>query len=178
MEMIAMLGGLGAGPYLENPSPAARAAGNAISMAKSVEEVMAVKTAIPQMGLTPAEASTLDLIAVKKIENLTTPFYQKPGYWFLVAGLAAAWYHREKIKSLFDRGSLRGLSGGYKIIGNEMSGYRMEFADDGKLDYDAAFRECARINDVSRNNRAFRSSSAAKGACVFCGGSDPCTRSD
>jgi hypothetical protein len=47
----------------------------------------------------------------KKDDLLTPPFYKRPGYWLVVAGLAAAWWHREKIKSWFDRGSLRGLSG-------------------------------------------------------------------
>lgn len=108
MEMIAMLGGLGAtSPYLENPSPAARAANNAIAAAKTVDEVMAVKTGLPNMGLSAAEVSTLALIADKKIEEILnpTPFYTRVWFWGLVAAGAAAWYHRDKIKSAI------GLSG-------------------------------------------------------------------
>jgi hypothetical protein len=105
MEMIAMLGGLGAGPYLDNPSPAARAASNAISMAKTVAEVMAIKAGIPQMGLSPAEAATLDLLADKQIEEILhpTPFYRKPGYWMIVGGLAAAWIFRKQIADALRR---------------------------------------------------------------------------
>lgn len=110
MEMIAMLGGLGANsPYLENPSPAARAAKNAIAAAKTVDEVMAVKAGIPNMGLSTAEAATLQLIADSKITDLTTPFYRRPGYWLVVGAVAAAAvWHWPKIKSAF---SGRGLSG-------------------------------------------------------------------
>ena len=177
MEMIAMLGGLGAGPYIEKPSEKARGVIAAINGAKSVADIDAILNGLPVMGLAANELAVLQAAAISKREQLLTPFWRKPGYWLLVAGVAAAWLNREKIKGMFGRRSLRGLSGGYKIVGSELTGYRMEFANDGKLDYDAAFRECARINDVSRSNRAFRSSSAAKGACVMCGGSHPCTRS-
>lgn len=105
MEMIAMLGGLGAAGEL---SPAARAAGNAITMAKSVDEVAAVSSGLPNMGLSKEEELILKVMIDKKIADLTEdkPFYKKGGYW-LVVGLvaAAAWYHRDRIKSAI------GLSG-------------------------------------------------------------------
>jgi hypothetical protein len=178
MEMIAMLNGLGATSPGFSPDGAAFA--TQINNAQTINALAVVVAAIDaaKESLRPDEISALKVIAMdKKDALLAPPFYKRPGYWFVVGLAVAAWYHRDKIMNLLDRGSLRGLSGGYKIVGNEMSGYRMEFANDGKLDYDAAFRECARINDVSRSNRAFRSSSAAKGACVMCGGSHPCTRS-
>lgn len=108
--MIAMLGGLGAAGEL---SPAARAAGNAITFAKTVEELSAISAGLPNMGLPKNEELILKVMIDKKVEEITnpTPFYKRPGYWLVVAGLAAAWWHRDKIKSWFDRGSLRGLSG-------------------------------------------------------------------
>lgn len=110
MEMIAMLGGLGAsGPYLQNPSPAVRAAKNAILAAKTVDEVMVIKVAIPKMNLSEAEAATLLLIADEQIRSITnpTPFYKKPLYWVgVVAVVGVAWH-------LFLKPGARGLGAGW-----------------------------------------------------------------
>lgn len=100
MEMIAMLGGLGAGPYLENPSPAARAASNAISMSKTLDELAAIKTGLPNMGLSKDEEMVLSIMIDKRVEYLQRPSIFK-NHWFWIGVVVvggAAWYHRDKIK--------------------------------------------------------------------------------
>ena len=99
MEMIAMLGGLGATQPGFSPEGAAFA--SQISAAPTIEALAVVVTAIDSAkgSLRPDEVSALKVIAMQKKDDLLTPpFYKRPGYWLVIAGLAAAWYHREKIK--------------------------------------------------------------------------------
>lgn len=109
MEMIAMLGGLGAMPEL---SPAATAARNAIAAAKTVDELAAVYAGLPNMGLPKNEELTLRVMTDQKVRDIVNPvrFYQRPLYWVGVAAVVAAWWHRDKIKEFF-RGGLNGLGG-------------------------------------------------------------------
>lgn len=172
MEMIAMLGGLGATQPGFSPEGAAFA--SQISNTKNVAELMVVVAAIDSASLRPDEKSALKVIAMEKRDSFDSIF-RKPWYWVTVAAvLGVAWWKRDAIKRVV---GLSGLGGGYKVVGNEMSGYRLKFDEAGTMDYDTAERECNRINDVARSNRAFRTSSAARGACTMCGGSHPCTRS-
>lgn len=108
MEMIAMLGGLGAAGEL---SPAARAAGNAITFAKTVDELAAISAGLPNMGLSKEEELVLKVMIDKRTQQILnpTPFYHRAWFWGLVLVGGAAWYHRDKIADVF-RGSLQGLS--------------------------------------------------------------------
>lgn len=109
MEMIAMLGGLGATQPGFSPEGAAFA--TQISATKNVQELMVVVAAIDAATLRPDEKSALKVIAMEKKDSFDSIF-RKPLYWVGVAAvLGAAWYHRDKIKSWLYRGSLRGLSG-------------------------------------------------------------------
>ena len=102
MEMIAMLGGLGASPGF---SPEGAAFASQISAAPTIEALAVVVTAIDSAkgSLRPDEVSALKVIAMQKKDDLLTPpFYKRPGYWLVIAGLGAAWYHREKIKRWFE----------------------------------------------------------------------------
>lgn len=115
MEMIAMLGGIGSTPEM---SAAAIAAGNAITMAKTVEELTAVSAGLPNMGLPKNEELILKVMIDKKVEELTnpTPFYKKTGYWIFVGVVAAAaYYHWPKIKRAVGLGAGWGSSDKYKI---------------------------------------------------------------
>ena len=104
MEMIAMLGGLGATQPGFSPEGAAFA--SQISAAPTIEALAVVVTAIDSAkgSLRPDEVSALKVIAMQKKDDLLTPpFYKRPGYWITVAVvLGAAWYHREKIKRWFE----------------------------------------------------------------------------
>lgn len=103
MEMIAMLGGLGATQPGFSPEGAAFA--SQISAAPTIEALAVVVTAIDSAkgSLRPDEVSALKVIAMQKKDDLLTPpFYKRPGYWLVIAGLGAAWYHREKIKRWFE----------------------------------------------------------------------------
>lgn len=118
MEMIAMLGGLGASPGF---SPEGAAFASQISAAPTIEALAAIVVAIDSAkgSLRPDEVSALKVIAMQKKDDLLTPpFYKRPGYWLVVAGLAAAWWHREKIKSWFAGRGLNGLgqSDYYRMI--------------------------------------------------------------
>lgn len=101
MEMIAMLGGLGASPGF---SPEGAAFASQISAAKNIAELMAVLATIDATtGLRPDERSALMVIAMQKKDDLLAPpFYKRPGYWLVVGLAVAGWYHRDKIKSWFE----------------------------------------------------------------------------
>lgn len=101
MEMIAMLGGLGAsGPYMNNPSPAARAALAAVSGAKKLDELAAINAGVPNMGLSNEEKLVVQAAIASKLADLNTPFYKRPLYWAVVAVVVGAgYYHWPKIKS-------------------------------------------------------------------------------
>ena len=106
MEMIAMLGGLGSSPYLDNPSAAARAALAAVSGAKKLDELAAINAGVPNMGLTNEEKLVVQAAIASKLADLNTPFYKRPLYWAVVAVVVgAAYYHWPKIKGAI------GLSG-------------------------------------------------------------------
>jgi hypothetical protein len=96
MEMIAMLGGLGATQPGFSPEGAAFA--TQISATKNAAELMVVVAAIDAASLRPDEKSALKVIAMEKKDSFDSIF-RKPGYWITVAVvLGAAWYHRDKIK--------------------------------------------------------------------------------
>jgi hypothetical protein len=103
MSTIAMLGGLGATHYIENPSAAARAAMNAIYAAKSVDEVLAVKNGLPNMGLSTTEAGVVSMIADDRITDLKTPFYNKAWFWYTLGIAGAAWIFRKQIMGFIRR---------------------------------------------------------------------------
>lgn len=108
MEMIAMLGGLGATKPGFSPEGAAFA--TQISNTKNVEELMVVVAAIDAASLRPDEKSALKVIAMEKKDSFDSIF-RKPWYWVTVAAvLGVAWWKRDAIKGWLYRGSLRGLS--------------------------------------------------------------------
>jgi hypothetical protein len=198
MEMIAMLNGLGnagcrscgggsmsivSGPSFAGLGEVTVSAAYAdfstrIAAATSQKDLGPLATAIDSAKvagtITLSEASALKVQLMERDEALG-PIYKRWWYWPAVAGVALVGYHFYK-KSKTGRG-LFGVGGGYKIVGSALTGYRAEFTADGTLDYDKAEKECSRINEIARHNRAHKSSSAARGSCVMCGGAHPCTRS-
>ena len=93
MEMIAMLGGLGAaGPYIENPSQAATAARGLISKASTLVEIDSIIAGLPQMGLSAQELAVLQAFATDRRIDISTPFYKRPSYWVKVAAVVGVAY--------------------------------------------------------------------------------------
>jgi len=107
MEMIAMLGGLGAGPYIEKPSEKARGVIAAINGAKSVADIDAILNGLPVMGLAANEVAVLQAAAISKREQLLTPFWRKPLYWVGVAAVAWVGYRVYKKQPILPK--LNGL---------------------------------------------------------------------
>ena len=106
MEMIAMLGGLGATKPGFSPEGAAFA--SQISATKNVEELMVVVAAIDSASLRPDEKSALKVIAMEKRDSFDSIF-RKPWYWVTVAAvLGVAWWKRDAIKRVV---GLNGLGG-------------------------------------------------------------------
>lgn len=113
MEMIAMLGGLGAQPGF---SPEGAAFASQISATKNVEELMVVVAAIDAASLRPDEKSALKVIAMEKRDSFDSIF-RKPWYWVTVAAvLGVAWYHRDKIKRAVGLSGLGGYSEAKELI--------------------------------------------------------------
>lgn len=88
MEMIAMLGGLGAPPALMNPSDMGRAIENTIRRAADVGEIDAILRSLASQGLSTEEFNALQTYALDRRSELGLAFYQKP--MFLLAAGAAA----------------------------------------------------------------------------------------
>lgn len=112
MEMIAMLGGFGAGPYIEKPSEKAVGVIAAIRGAKKVEEIDSILNGLPMMGLAANELAVLQFAAMAKREDIVTPFWKKGSYWLKVAavvGIGYVGYRYYKGKPIFP--GLSGLSG-------------------------------------------------------------------
>jgi len=112
MEMIAMLGGLGAaGPYIENPSQAATAARGLISKASTLVEIDSIIAGLPQMGLSSQELAVLQAFATDRRIDIATPFYKRPSYWVKVAAVVGvAYLFWPKIKQVVGLNGLGGWS--------------------------------------------------------------------